>query len=98
MSARSGREFEAAQEVCRLFAETCGETYVTPMGSAVGIRRCGLEQAPLVLLDAHLDQIGYTVSRIEDGFLHLSLLGRLFRYERTPSGTAVDFLYIPIWR
>lgn len=34
----------------------------------------------------------------EDGFLHLSLLGRLFRYERTPSGTAVDFLYIPIWR
>ena len=79
MSARSGREFEAAQEVCRLFAETCGETYVTPMGSAVGIRRCGLEQAPLVLLDAHLDQIGYTVSRVEDGFLHL-----VPGYDRTP--------------
>lgn len=34
----------------------------------------------------------------EDGFLHLSLLWRLFRYERTPSGSAIDFLYIPIWR
>lgn len=34
----------------------------------------------------------------EDGFLHLSLLWRLFRYERRPSGTDIDFLYVPIWR
>lgn len=79
MSARSGHEAGAAREICRLFADYCGETYVTPMGSAVGIRRCGRENAPLVMLDAHLDQIGYTVSRIEDGFLHLAP-----GYDRTP--------------
>ena len=34
MSARSGHEAGAAREICRLFADYCGETYVTPMGSA----------------------------------------------------------------
>lgn len=79
MSAPSGHEFETAHGLCRMFADYCGETYVTPMGSAVGIRRSGLENAPLVMLDGHLDQIGYTVSRIEDGFLHLAP-----GYDRTP--------------
>lgn len=79
LHARSGHEFYAAHEVCRLFADYCSETYVTPMGSAVGIRRAGRKNAPLVMLDGHLDQIGYTVSRIEDGFLHLAP-----GYDRTP--------------
>ena len=79
LSARSGYEQETANEVCRMFRDYCGETVVTPMGSAVGIRRSGRKNAPLVMLDAHLDQIGYTVSRIEEGFLHL-----VPGYDRTP--------------
>ena len=79
LSARSGHEGQAAREICRLFTDYCGETSVTPLGSAIGIRRCGRANAPLVMLDGHLDQIGYTVSRIEDGFLHLAP-----GYDRTP--------------
>lgn len=77
--ARSGYEKSGAEEVRRMFAAYCQETSVTSTGSAVGIRRCGREDAPLVLLDGHLDQIGYLVSGIQDGFLQLSP-----GYDRTP--------------
>ena len=77
--ARSGFEKTGAETVRQMFAAYCPETTVTSTGSAVGIHRCGKEHAPLVLLDGHIDQIGFLVSGIKDGFLQLSP-----GYDRTP--------------
>lgn len=45
------------------------------MGSVVGVRRCGKENAPRLVLDAHLDEIGFIITGHEDGFLRFASLG-----------------------
>ena len=45
------------------------------LNNVMGIRRCGKKNAKLVLLDAHLDEIGFIVTGHEDGFLRFSTLG-----------------------
>ena len=45
------------------------------MGSVVGVRRCGKEGAKKLLLDAHLDEIGFLVTGHQDGFLRFAPLG-----------------------
>ena len=45
------------------------------LNNVLGIRRCGKKNAKLVLLDAHLDEIGFIVTGHEDGFLRFSTLG-----------------------
>ncbi|MEG2119564.1 MAG: M42 family peptidase, partial [Pseudoflavonifractor sp.] len=44
-------------------------------GNVIGIRRCGKQNAPRLLLDAHLDEIGLIVTGIEDGFLRFRSIG-----------------------
>ena len=41
----------------------------------VGLRRCGRENAPRLLLDAHLDEIGFLITGHEDGYLRFAPLG-----------------------
>ena len=45
------------------------------MGNVVGVRRCGKEGARKLLLDAHLDEIGFIVTGHQDGFLRFAPLG-----------------------
>ena len=40
-----------------------------------GVRRCGREGAPRLLLDAHLDEVGFIVTGHEEGFLRFTTLG-----------------------
>lgn len=52
------------------------EIGATPVGSFYGIMRCGKENAPLILCDAHLDTIGFVVTEICDGgFLRVAPVG-----------------------
>lgn len=52
------------------------ETYTNPCGAFTGIVRCGKENAKMLILDAHLDEIGYIVSRVyDDGFLSVVRAG-----------------------
>lgn len=48
---------------------------IQKMGSVVGVRRCGKENAPRLVLDAHLDEIGFIITGHEDGFLRFASLG-----------------------
>jgi len=74
LAAISGRE-----NAC--FAQLRGQTeglfdeYITtPTGSFAGIIRCGKADEPLLLLDAHIDEIGFVVTEICDGgFLRAGL-------------------------
>ena len=66
----SGFEPGAADAIHALFAPYCDEFYSTPLGSHVGVRRCGKPNSPLLLIDGHLDQVGGHVTKIENGFVY----------------------------
>jgi len=63
---------EKAAELLKLFMD---EAYVDRFGNAVGIRRCGKSDAKMLLLDAHLDEIGLMVTGMEDGYLRFVTIG-----------------------
>ncbi|MBQ9860392.1 MAG: M20/M25/M40 family metallo-hydrolase [Clostridia bacterium] len=49
---------------------------VDAMGNVLAVRHCGKADAPTILLEAHLDEIGFLVSYIDDnGFLHVEQAG-----------------------
>lgn len=71
----SGFEQPVAKTAQALLAPYVDETYFDRLGSLVGVRRCGKENAPKLLLDAHLDEIGLMVTGIEEGFLRFTEIG-----------------------
>ncbi len=72
----SGREHVAFAELRERFGYMFDEIFTTPTGSFVGIRRCGKQNAPSLLFDAHLDEIGFMVKKICDGgFLKVTNIG-----------------------
>lgn len=75
LSAPSGFEASAAHAAKELLEPLMDEVSITRMGSVLGVRRCGRENAPKLLLDAHLDEIGFIVTGHEDGFLRFAALG-----------------------
>lgn len=70
-----GGQTAAAETAKKLLAAYVDRVEVTPLGNVTGVRRCGLENAPLLLLEAHIDQIGFVVTGIEDGFVRVSACG-----------------------
>ena len=75
LSAPSGFEGPAAAAAAELLRPLADQVYVTRLGSVAGVRRCGKENAPRLLLDAHLDEIGFLVTGHEEGFLKFAPLG-----------------------
>ena len=73
--APSGFEGPAAPAALELLRPLVDEAYLDKMGNAVGVRRCGKEGAKKLLLDAHLDEIGFMITGHEDGFLRFAPLG-----------------------
>ena len=71
----SGFEGPAVSAARELLSPLVDETSVDRLGSVIGLRRCGKENAPKVLLDAHLDEVGLIVTGIEEGFLRCTSLG-----------------------
>jgi endoglucanase len=51
------------------------EVKTDAMGNMMAVKRCGRPDAKMVLLDAHMDEIGLIVTGAEDGFLKFSALG-----------------------
>lgn len=75
LSGPSGFEEEVTGEAARLLRPLTDEVYTTRLGSVVGVRRCGRANAPRLLLDAHLDEVGFIVTSREEGFLRFAPLG-----------------------
>ncbi len=71
----SGFEGPVARAAAELLRPWVDEVAVDRMGSVVGVRRCGKPGAKKLLLDAHLDEIGFVVTGHEDGFLRFAPLG-----------------------
>ncbi len=75
LSGPSGFEESVAKAAAELLRPLVDEVYTTRLGSVVGARRCGRENAQKLLLDAHLDEIGLIVTGHEEGFLRFAPLG-----------------------
>ncbi len=62
----------AAQEMLEPLMD---ETWIDRLGNLAGVRRCGKPGAKKLLLDAHLDEVGLTVTGMEQGFLRFAAIG-----------------------
>ncbi len=75
LSGPSGYEREVAQMAAELLRPLVDELSIHPLGSVIGIRRCGKENAKSILLDAHLDEIGFMMTGVEEGYLRFTTIG-----------------------
>lgn len=75
LSGPSGFEAEAAKAAAELLRPWMDEVTIHRLGGVVGVRRCGRANAPKMLLDAHLDEIGFLVTGHEEGYLRFAPLG-----------------------
>lgn len=74
----SGYEFGVAKVAADLLRQYTPEVHTDDFGNAVGIIRSKKENAPTLLLDAHLDEVGMIVTSIDDkGFLKFDKCGGL---------------------
>ena len=72
----TGFEGNAAAVAQELLAPYCDTTEIDANGSVLGWLSCGRPNAKTVLLDAHLDQIGFMVTDVlEGGFLRFTQVG-----------------------
>ena len=75
LSGPSGFEENVTKAAAELLRPLADQVYTTRLGSVVGVRRCGRDNAPKLLLDAHLDEIGFIVTGHDEGFLRFAPLG-----------------------
>lgn len=74
----SGDEQRALGQVRELLGGSFDETFCTPVSSFWGIRYSKNPSAGTVLLDAHLDTVGFIVTAVCDGgFLKVAPVGRI---------------------
>ena len=72
----SGDEYEVSNIAAELLAPYVDSVEVDPFGNVIGYKSCGIPGAPKLLLDAHIDQIGFLVTQITDeGFLRFMGMG-----------------------
>lgn len=75
MEGPSGFEDSVAAAACELLRPYMDEVSTDVMGNVIGVRRCGRENAPKLMLDAHLDEIGFIVTGHESGFVKFATIG-----------------------
>lgn len=73
--APSGFEKAAAELAAELMRPLVDEVRVDALGSVTGWKRCGKKNASVVMLDAHLDEVGLIVTGYEGKFLRFGQLG-----------------------
>ena len=74
----TGYETRDRERLVELIGDRFDENYADAVGNQVFIKRCGKANAPRILLDAHMDEIGMFVTDIlEGGFLRVVNVGGL---------------------
>lgn len=72
----SGFEDEVREHIWKTLANDVDEIRSDALGNLIVRRRANSETAPVLLIDAHMDEVGFVVSHIEPtGFLRLAPLG-----------------------
>ena len=72
----SGYEYRTNREIARLLKPFCDSVEQDSLGSVIACKKCGKENAPRVMIEAHMDEIGLMVSGITDeGFVTFTDIG-----------------------
>lgn len=72
----SGDEQELSQILYKHYKPLADEIVYDQLGSIYAIKRCGKENAPLVMISGHMDEIGFIVQQItEKGALKIAPIG-----------------------
>lgn len=72
----SGREYSLTKKISELFSPYCDEIRVDALGNVIAHKRCGIENAPVIMIEAHCDEIGLMVTSVTDeGFLTFACVG-----------------------
>lgn len=71
----SGFEDAARELITEKLQSFCDEVRTDAMGNIIAMRRSRAEGAKTLLLDAHMDEIGFIVTGHENGYLRFSTLG-----------------------
>ncbi|MBR5491053.1 MAG: M42 family peptidase [Oscillospiraceae bacterium] len=71
----AGFEEAAAEVIKREIAPFVDEVKTDVMGNVIAVKRCGKENAPSILLDAHMDEIGLMVTGYVEGHLRFNTIG-----------------------
>ena len=72
----SGDEFRISKIAAELMAPYCDRVEIDDFGNVLGYRDCGIPGAKTVMLDAHIDQIGFLITEVtEEGFLRFTAVG-----------------------
>ena len=72
----SGDEFRISKIAAELMAPYCDRVEIDDFGNVLGYRDCGIPGAKTVMLDAHIDQIGFLITEVTDeGFLRFTTVG-----------------------
>ena len=67
---------EIEQTAVELLSPLVDSVIVDTMGNVLGIRRGTTDEAPTILLEAHMDEVGFLVTHIDEkGFLHVAAAG-----------------------
>lgn len=84
----SGFEYRITDQIADILLSCCDEVNVDALGSVIGVRRCGKENAPRIMIEAHCDEIGLMVTSVTDeGYLTFTSVGGVD--ERTLPSTEV---------
>lgn len=76
VSAISGDEKELSQILLNYYKPLADEIVYDNLGSIYAIKRCGIKDAPLVMLSGHMDEIGFVVKDITSkGALKIAPIG-----------------------
>ncbi len=72
----SGFEYMISDKISELISPYADEVYKDSLGSVIAIKRCGLKNAPKIMIEGHIDEIGLMVKNIdENGFVSFINIG-----------------------
>ena len=72
----SGFEYRIADKIAEYFRTYADEVKIDNLGNVIALKKCGKENAPKIMIEAHCDEIGLMVSDIdESGFITFVTVG-----------------------
>lgn len=72
----SGFEYRITDQIKELFEPYSDSVTIDPLGSVIAVKKCGKENAPKLMIEAHCDEIGLMVTTITDeGYLTIANVG-----------------------
>lgn len=72
----SGFEYRITDKITEMFEPYCDSVTTDPLGSVIAVKKCGKDNAPKLMIEAHCDEIGLMVTTITDeGYLTIANVG-----------------------